>query len=41
MARGNRSSGGLNAIERRVAYSLSGLFGLRMLGQFLIKYAKA
>lgn len=36
MARGNKGSGGLNAIERRAAYSLSGLFGLRMLGLFLI-----
>jgi MFS family permease len=36
MARGNRNSGGLNAIERRAAYSLSSLFSLRMLGLFLI-----
>ncbi len=36
MARGNKSGGGLNAIERRAAYSLSGLFSLRMLGLFLI-----
>ena len=36
MARGDKASGGLNAIERRAAYSLSGLFGLRMLGLFLI-----
>jgi MFS family permease len=36
MARGNKDGGGLNAIERRAAYSLSGLFSLRMLGLFLI-----
>jgi predicted MFS family arabinose efflux permease len=36
MARGISDSGGLNATERRAAYSLSGLFGLRMLGLFLI-----
>lgn len=36
MARGDKASGGLNVIERRAAYSLSGLFGLRMLGLFLI-----
>jgi MFS family permease len=29
-------SGGLNALERRAAYSLAGLFSLRMLGLFLI-----
>ncbi|MEJ2465225.1 MAG: MFS transporter [Candidatus Thiodiazotropha sp.] len=36
MSRGNKDSGGLNAIESRAAYSLSGLFSLRMLGLFLI-----
>jgi predicted MFS family arabinose efflux permease len=36
MARGNKGGGGLNQIERRAAYSLSGLFSLRMLGLFLI-----
>jgi predicted MFS family arabinose efflux permease len=36
MARGISDSDGLNATERRAAYSLSGLFGLRMLGLFLI-----
>jgi predicted MFS family arabinose efflux permease len=36
MARGNKGGGGLNALERRAAYSLSGLFSLRMLGLFLI-----
>jgi MFS family permease len=37
MARGkNKDGGGLNAIERRAAYSLAGLFSLRMLGLFLI-----
>jgi predicted MFS family arabinose efflux permease len=36
MARGISDSGGLNATERRAAYSLSGLFSLRMLGLFLI-----
>ncbi|MEJ2609859.1 MAG: MFS transporter [Candidatus Thiodiazotropha sp.] len=30
------NSNGLNAIERRAAYSLSGIFSLRMLGLFLI-----
>ncbi|MEJ2455830.1 MAG: MFS transporter [Candidatus Thiodiazotropha sp.] len=36
MARGNKGTGGLNAVERRAASSLSGLFSLRMLGLFLI-----
>jgi MFS family permease len=36
MAKGKRGSAGLNTIERRAAYSLAGLFSLRMLGLFLI-----
>ncbi len=36
MARGKQSGNGLNAVEQRAAYSLSGLFSLRMLGLFLI-----
>lgn len=36
MAKAKGGSTGLNAIERRAAYSLSGIFSLRMLGLFLI-----
>jgi predicted MFS family arabinose efflux permease len=36
MRRGQSSDNGLNAIEKRAAYSLSGIFSLRMLGLFLI-----
>ena len=36
MATKRGDSSGLNAIERRAAYSLSGIFSLRMLGLFLI-----
>lgn len=36
MTNGRAGDAGLNAIERRAAYSLSGLFSLRMLGLFLI-----
>jgi MFS family permease len=36
MSSERENDAGLNAIERRAAYSLSGLFSLRMLGLFLI-----
>ncbi|MEW8517424.1 MAG: MFS transporter [Candidatus Thiodiazotropha sp.] len=36
MSSGRDNGAGLNALERRAAYSLSGLFSLRMLGLFLI-----
>ncbi|MEJ2590343.1 MAG: MFS transporter [Candidatus Thiodiazotropha sp.] len=36
MARDKQENNGLNAVERRAAYSLSGIFALRMLGLFLI-----
>jgi MFS family permease len=36
MSSGRENDAGLNAIERRAAYSLSGLFSLRMMGLFLI-----
>lgn len=36
MRSGRGNDAGLNAVERRAAYSLSGLFSLRMLGLFLI-----
>jgi MFS family permease len=36
MRSGRGDNAGLNAIERRAAYTLSGLFSLRMLGLFLI-----
>ncbi|MCM8854288.1 MAG: MFS transporter [Candidatus Thiodiazotropha sp.] len=36
MTKGRGGDAGLNAIERRAAYSLSGIFSLRMLGLFLI-----
>ncbi|MGD8914367.1 MAG: MFS transporter, partial [Candidatus Thiodiazotropha sp.] len=36
MSSGRENDAGLNEIERRAAYSLSGLFSLRMLGLFLI-----
>ncbi|MEW8394667.1 MAG: MFS transporter, partial [Candidatus Thiodiazotropha sp.] len=36
MSSGSDNGAGLNALERRAAYSLSGLFSLRMLGLFLI-----
>ncbi len=36
MPKAKQEGAGLNAVERRAAYSLSGLFSLRMLGLFLI-----
>ena len=36
MAKAKRDGAGLNTIERRAAFSLAGLFSLRMLGLFLI-----